>query len=93
MVTVPAKDLKNRTGDVVRRLERGEGVLITKRGKPLAVMRPVRGTGLRWGRRRGGPDVVRQGVGLLAGFLSLKDLAAEKRADARREDRKWGIKR
>ncbi|TMA41884.1 MAG: type II toxin-antitoxin system prevent-host-death family antitoxin, partial [Deltaproteobacteria bacterium] len=34
MVTVPARDLKNRTGEIVRRIERGEHLLITKRGKP-----------------------------------------------------------
>jgi prevent-host-death family protein len=91
MVTVPARDLKNRTGEIVRRIERGEHVLITKRGKPLAVMRPARGGSLRRGKRREKADVIAEGVGLLAGFVKLRHLLSEKRAAARREDRKWGI--
>ena len=93
MVTVPARDLKNRTGEIVRRIERGEHVLITKRGKPLAVMRPARGGSLRRGKRREEADLIAEGVGLLAGFVKLRHLFSEKRAAARREDRKWGIKR
>ena len=65
MVTVPARDLKNRTGEIVRRIERGEHVLITKRGKPLAVVQPARGGSLRRGKRREELDVTAEGVGLL----------------------------
>jgi len=93
MVTVPARDLKNRTGEIVRRLERGEHVLVTKRGKPLAVMRPARGAALRRGTRREEMDVIAEGIGLLAGFVKLRHLLSERRAEARREDRKWGVKR
>ena len=93
MVTVPARDLKNRTGEIVRRIERGEHVLVTKRGKPLAVMRPARGASLPRGKRGEEADVIAEGVGLLAGFVKLRHLLSERRVEARREDRKWGIKR
>jgi prevent-host-death family protein len=91
MVTVPARYLKNRTGEIVRTIERGETVLITKRGKPLAVMRPAKGVSRRVSRAQ--PDPIAAGVGMLAGYGTLADFLAEKRAEARREDRKWGIRR
>lgn len=41
MKSISAKELKNRTGDVLRRVGRGEKVLVTKRGRPCAVISPV----------------------------------------------------
>ena len=41
MQSISAKELKNRTGEVLRRVGAGEKVLITKRGKPCAVLSPV----------------------------------------------------
>ena len=41
MQSVSAKELKNRTGEVLRRVGEGEKVLITKRGKPCAILTPV----------------------------------------------------
>jgi prevent-host-death family protein len=41
MKSISAKELKSRTGEVLRRVEEGEKVLITKRGKPCAVLSPV----------------------------------------------------
>jgi prevent-host-death family protein len=41
MKSISAKELKNRTGEVLRRVEEGEKVVITKRGKPCAVLSPV----------------------------------------------------
>ena len=41
MKSISAKELKNRTGEVLRRVEEGEKVLILKRGKPCAVLSPV----------------------------------------------------
>ena len=42
MKTITAKDLKNRTGDVIRRIKQGETILVSYRGKPLARVSPVR---------------------------------------------------
>lgn len=41
MKSISAKELKNQTGKVLRRVGEGEKVLITKRGKPWALLSPV----------------------------------------------------
>ncbi len=41
MKSVTAKELKNSTGDVLRRVRGGEKVIVTKRGRPCAVIFPV----------------------------------------------------
>jgi len=41
MKSISAKELKNQTGAVLRRVEHGEKVLITKRGTPCALVSPV----------------------------------------------------
>src|SRR2546429_9877273 len=40
MRTMTARELKNRTGDALRAEGQGEQVLITRRGKPLALVVP-----------------------------------------------------
>jgi prevent-host-death family protein len=40
--TVTAKELKNRTGEVLRAVGRGARVVVTRRGKPHALLSPVR---------------------------------------------------
>lgn len=40
-VDVPARDLRNHTRDVLRRVERGEPVRITVDRRPIAELRPV----------------------------------------------------
>src|SRR3989442_9523507 len=90
MVTVPARDLKNRTGEIVRRIERGEHVLITKRGKPLAVMRPAHGGALRRGERPEEAGGIPPGGGLLAGFVKPRPLLFQEGAAGRPQDNKGG---
>ena len=41
MKSVSAKELKNKTGQVLSQVVRGQKVLITKRGKACAVLSPV----------------------------------------------------
>jgi prevent-host-death family protein len=41
MKVTTAKELKNRTGEALRHVARGGKVLITRRGKPLAVLLPA----------------------------------------------------
>ncbi len=41
MKSVSAKELKNRTGEVLKLVEGGQRVLITMRSKPFAVLSPV----------------------------------------------------
>jgi prevent-host-death family protein len=40
-VTMTAKELKNRTGDAFRAVSRGDRVLLTRRGKTVAVLVPL----------------------------------------------------
>ena len=47
MKTVTAKELKNRTGTILRNVNEGERILVTKRGKPCAIISPVQAEQLR----------------------------------------------
>ena len=44
MKTVTAKELKNRTGEVIKSIKRGEEVLVTYRGKSLGKFVPLQET-------------------------------------------------
>lgn len=37
-ITMTAKELKNRTGDAFRAISRGDRVVLTRRGKPVALL-------------------------------------------------------
>ena len=41
MGTITAKQLKQNTGDVIKRIKSGERLTLTYRGKPLAVIEPT----------------------------------------------------
>jgi len=41
MGTITAKQLKQKTGEVIRRIKSGERLTLTYRGKPLAVIEPT----------------------------------------------------
>ena len=41
MVTVGARELKNRLGKYLRQVQRGTTLLVTERGRPVAELRPV----------------------------------------------------
>lgn len=38
MKTMTAKELKNKTGEALREVSRGKKILVTRRGKPVAVI-------------------------------------------------------
>jgi prevent-host-death family protein len=42
MADIAARELRNRTADVLRRVEAGEQVTITSRGRPVAALVPIR---------------------------------------------------
>jgi prevent-host-death family protein len=44
MTEIAARELRNHTADVLRRVEAGEQVTITSRGRPVAELIPVRAT-------------------------------------------------
>jgi len=41
MDTVTVRDLRNNGGDVLRRVERGERIVVTRDGEPAAELRPL----------------------------------------------------
>jgi prevent-host-death family protein len=41
MGTITAKQLKQKTGEVIRRIKSGERLTLTYRGKPLAIIEPT----------------------------------------------------
>ncbi|HET7386973.1 MAG TPA: type II toxin-antitoxin system prevent-host-death family antitoxin [Nocardioidaceae bacterium] len=42
MTEIAARELRNRTADVLRRVQAGEQVIITSRGRPVAELTPLR---------------------------------------------------
>jgi prevent-host-death family protein len=46
MVSVTIRELRNHGGEVVDRVAAGESVVITRSGRPVAELRPVRPPGL-----------------------------------------------
>lgn len=44
MTEVAARELRNETAALLRRVEAGEDITITVRGRPVAVLRPIRDT-------------------------------------------------
>ena len=46
MDTVTIRELRNRGGDVVDRVAAGDRVIVTRDGRPVAELRPVRPAGL-----------------------------------------------
>jgi prevent-host-death family protein len=47
-VEVASRELRNDTAGLLRKVEAGETVVITRRGKPVADLVPHRGEGPRW---------------------------------------------
>ncbi|MDT0203824.1 type II toxin-antitoxin system prevent-host-death family antitoxin [Nocardioides sp. AE5] len=46
MEPISQRDLRNDSADVLRRVEAGASLTITRRGVPVAVIGPIRGTGI-----------------------------------------------
>lgn len=45
MAEVTIRELRNHGGDVIDRVERGEEVTVTRAGRPVAELRPLRSAG------------------------------------------------
>lgn len=41
MSTVTHREMRNHSGDLLRRVEQGESVTVTNHGRPVAVIRPI----------------------------------------------------
>jgi prevent-host-death family protein len=58
MVEVASRELRNDTAGVLRRVEQGETIVITRRGKPVADLVPHRTTARRWLTREEVVDII-----------------------------------
>ena len=60
MATIPQRELRNNVGEVLRRAEAGERIVVTVDGRPVAELGPVSGSRtvatLQTLRRLGAPD-------------------------------------
>ena len=78
MREVGAFEAKNTLGTLLDRVEEGEEIVITRRGKPVA--RLIRESGVDRGRaRRAAADIIAGGRGITLGGAKLKDLIDEGR--------------
>jgi prevent-host-death family protein len=89
MGTVTAMDLRNHTGRVLQRVARGERVVVTRRGEPLAIVQPARKATRQRLMAKSVSAIIAEGVGLLAGSGTIERFLAEKRKDVEREGRRW----
>jgi prevent-host-death family protein len=69
MVEVATRELRNETAKLLRRVEAGESMVITIRGKPVANLVPHRPDGPRWL----GPDEVMEIVTKYSADPGLRD--------------------
>ncbi|HVY78293.1 MAG TPA: type II toxin-antitoxin system prevent-host-death family antitoxin [Solirubrobacterales bacterium] len=69
IVEVATRDLRNKTADLLKRVEAGESIVITVRGKPVADLVPHRSEGPRWL----GPDEVMEIVTKYSADPGLRD--------------------
>ena len=80
MVEIGAFEAKNTLGALLDRVEHGEEILITRRGKPVARLVPA-GAGFdREKARRAAAGLLEASRGVTLGGLSIKDLIDEGRS-------------
>lgn len=70
--TVASRELRNNTGDLLRRVDAGEQIVITKRGTPVASLVPFERPRRRWLQRE---ELVRRLAGAQADPGLRDDLA------------------
>jgi prevent-host-death family protein len=89
MGTVTAMDLRNHTGRVLQRVARGERVVVTRRGEPLAVVQAARKVPRQKATAKSLSAIIAEGAGLLSGSGTVGRFLAEKRVEVEREARRW----
>ena len=79
MHEVGAFEAKNNLAALLDEVERGDEVLITRRGKPVARLVPVTSGFDREKARRAAQELLQARQGVTLGGLSIKDLVADGR--------------
>lgn len=72
MKTVTAKQLKNKTGDIIKSIKKGEDVLVLLRGRPIGKVVPIS--------KENETPILNQLTGILKGALpaSIKKIREER---------------
>jgi prevent-host-death family protein len=79
MYEIGAFEAKNKLGSLLDRVERGEEVLITRRGKAVARLGPAGGGFDREKARRVAANIIEASRGVTLGGLKIRDLINEGR--------------
>jgi prevent-host-death family protein len=79
-VTMIAVEEGAALGALLDRVERGEAIVVTRRGKPIARIVPVRSGLDRRKARRVAENIIRASRGVTLGGLKVKDLISEGRS-------------
>ena len=79
MYEIGAFEAKNRLSALLERVERGEEILITRRGKPVAKLVPAVTTPDRAAAREAANRILERSQSVTLGGLKIKDLIAEGR--------------
>jgi prevent-host-death family protein len=80
MHRIGAFEAKNRLGSLLDRVERGEEIVITRRGKAVAKLVPAYGGFDRAKARRAAAGLIEASHGLTLGGIKIKDLIEEGRS-------------
>jgi prevent-host-death family protein len=80
MREIGAFEAKNKLGTLLDWVERGEEVVITRRGKPIARLVPATPGFDREKARQAAEDIIARSKGVTLGGLKIKDLISEGRA-------------
>jgi len=79
MVEIGAFEAKNKLSELLQRVEHGEEVVITRRGKPVAKLVPIASAFDRARARQAAADIIEMSKGASLGGLRIKDLVDEGR--------------
>ena len=79
MREIGAFEAKNRLGSLLDAVERGEEIVITRRGKPIARLVPAQPSFDRERARRAVEGIIEASRGVTLGGLKIKDLINEGR--------------
>ncbi|MBI1741798.1 type II toxin-antitoxin system prevent-host-death family antitoxin [Candidatus Acetothermia bacterium] len=89
MTIVTAKELKNKTGQVLKRVREGKEVVVTVRGVPVAKFVPVKKsirTSTLDKKRQAQLQAIEEGLGKYKGILSVDELLRMKQEEIELEE-------
>ncbi len=79
MIEIGAFEAKNKLGELLQRVEQGQEILITRRGKPVARLVPVTPVSNRDRAQQAVANIIARSKGVTLDGIKLKDLINEGR--------------